>query len=681
MSETTTITQDALAGPVGRLAVERGLITPAQLEEARLERSFAAASGSRGDGLLGALLVSKGYLTIDQLEALVSEIVRTEKKGAGPGEPAPPSPRAEGPTLGAFGKYTLLRVLGRGGMGVVYEARDRALDRHVALKIMSLRKTDDETNAGPDTRRFVKEARLSANLPKHPNIATVYDAGILEGKRYIAMELVQGRPMAIWRTEGNIPLRKQIQMLRDVALGVHYAHEQGIVHRDLKPSNILIDAEGTPVITDFGLAKSMMSEDTISLTPHGFVVGSPQYMSPEQASGRKDIDCRTDVYALGVMLYEILTGRLPFEGKKALEVLLKVVEETAVSPAALAEANSLPPVDRILNRICWRAIWKNPDKRHQTAREFAERLTNWLEKSEVVPARRRVKKVTAWALGIAAAAAAAVLLVVAAVALFQYLANREETRQRDDADAHLETIKPRPKPESIVSSGLIAYWKLDEGKGSEPRDVGTRGLHGRFVQKPRWGSGAPGTPFENPAGLEFRGKGDWVEVRGGEELVNGLEAFTIALWVKAAVTGEDRGIFTTKEPDSGGDKGFGMRYDAEGTRGGGTNVIKCGLSTTHRTCTMESSSGVQTNRWQHLALTWESGEELVLYIDGRRDSPTASSRATGGKVIDAKTLIIGAGPKGKSWAGAIDDVRLYDRVLSEKEIESLMAADGQRSDQ
>ena len=249
------------------------------------------------------------------------------------------------------------------------------------------------------------------------------------------------------------------------------------------------------------------------------------------------------------------------------------------------------------------------------------------------------------------------------------IATSLRTKPPDDKEiAKLREAEPKFEE---MTAGLIAYWKFDEGKGSAPRDSGPRGLHGKFVKKPRWGRGAPGMSYENPAGLEFGGKDDWVEVPGGEALINGLKAFTIALWVKSDVTGVDRGVFTSME-NSDGDNGFSLRYDKAGSSGKGTNVIKCAVTTTDKNLNMESASGVQTTNWQHLAMTWKSGGGIVLYVDGRRDSPTKRSDKVGGKVTDAKTFIIGIGSKSDSWKGSIDDIRLYDRVLSEQEIATLM---------
>src|SRR5262245_26846703 len=252
-----------------------------------------------------------------------------------------------------FGKYLLLREAGRGGNGVVYEARDTVLDRRVALKM---------SRSGQEDERFLTEARLCANLPKHPHVVTVFDAGVVDGKRFMAMEFIQGQPM---NRRKNLVLATQIALLRDVALAVDHAHRHGLVHRDLKPQNILVDERGEPHVTDFGLAMlaGQPSDDPAS----EFVRGTPTYMSPEQAKGTA-MDRRTDVYSLGVLLYEILAGRPPFQGANPGEILKKVVH---AEPPPLRDVPGL-------SSVCRRALSKDPAHRQQTARAFADDLTKAL---------------------------------------------------------------------------------------------------------------------------------------------------------------------------------------------------------------------------------------------------------------------------------------------------------------
>jgi WD40 repeat protein len=281
---------------------------------------------------------------------------------------------------GPFGKYLLLLELGRGGMGVVFEAIDQELNRPVALKMLlpTLSATPEE--AAQDQERFIREARLSANIPKHPHIVGVYEAGVIDGHRYIAMEYVKGKQMSLWSREPSVTARQRLTLLRDVARAVHVAHQHGVIHRDLKPDNVLIDAGGAPHVMDFGLAKRMTdSTANAGLTIQGLIVGTPAYMSPEQAEGRREVDARTDVYALGVMLFEILAGRVPYQGASPIQVIMKLIQDPTPTPSKVAESRGQKAIDPFLERVCLKAMSKRASDRYSTAGEFAEDLTNCLE--------------------------------------------------------------------------------------------------------------------------------------------------------------------------------------------------------------------------------------------------------------------------------------------------------------
>src|SRR6185295_10940192 len=391
------------------MLLERGLITPDQLREALVERARSVSDGDRQTIPLGGILVRKGYLTDSQLLGLMAEqngdaqpVVPPYEKTAiaapqysGPQLPAMtvPDPMADG---GSLGKYKLLRELGRGGMGVVYEALDTQLNRKVALKLMLSNPNADPKERALEEERFVQEAQLSAKL-KHPNIVTVYEAGLLDGRQFLAMEMIEGQAFNDWRK--TVTIRQQIQTLADVASAVHHAHEQGILHRDLKPRNILVSSAGHAYVTDFGLAKSLGKNVHQSLTGSGAVVGTPAYMSPEQAQGLDRVDWRTDIYSLGVILYECMTGRTPFTGESPIEILMKVVKDPVVPPLQLVDAGVALGLDKGIENICLKALAKKDRDRYVTAQALADDLTKWLagEKVHVVapkapkgPASKRV---------------------------------------------------------------------------------------------------------------------------------------------------------------------------------------------------------------------------------------------------------------------------------------------------
>src|SRR5258708_1241872 len=275
-----------------------------------------------------------------------------------------------------FGKYTLLKKVGKGGMGRVYEAVDTVLNRRVAIKLMA--PSDPGGLEGPeiDEERFLREAQVSANLAKHPHIVSGHEAGVIEGKRCLAMEFIEGRQLQDWRR--GVPARDQLSLLRDVALAVHHANENGVVHRDLKPANVIIDGKNQPHVTDFGLAKALAPEFSRSITTSGLIVGTPAYMSPEQAQGLRRVDARSDVYSLGVMMYEMLTDRPPFEAETAMQLLVKVVEHPPPRPSSVIATEGHPARDPRLEALCLRALAKLAQDRPASAGEFAEELSRWL---------------------------------------------------------------------------------------------------------------------------------------------------------------------------------------------------------------------------------------------------------------------------------------------------------------
>lgn len=385
----TTRTQESTDGGqqllLGKMLLERGLISPDQLREALADRARSMSDGAAKP--LGIILVAKGFLTDTQLVQLLAEQANRPGSSSGSipafGQIAPPPPPSTPTSATRLGKYELVNELGRGGMGVVYEAVDTQLNRKVALKLMLTNPSADAKDVSLDEERFVQEAQLSAKL-KHPNIVTVYEAGVLDGRRFLAMEMIEGQAFSDWRKDSGAGLKQQVEILRDVALAVHHAHEQGILHRDLKPRNVLVGANNRAFVTDFGLAKSLgAAKAAHSLTGSGAVVGTPAYMSPEQAQGNERVDWRTDIWSLGVMLYESLTGRTPFTGESPIEILMKVVKDPVPPPSTVVEGGAALALDRAVENICLKALAKRDRDRYVTARAFAEDLTRWLNGEQV----------------------------------------------------------------------------------------------------------------------------------------------------------------------------------------------------------------------------------------------------------------------------------------------------------
>jgi serine/threonine protein kinase len=265
--------------------------------------------------------------------------------------------------------YEILDELGRGGMGVVYKARQVSLKRLVALKLIR-----DGALAGPQERaRFQVEAEAAARM-RHPNVVLIYDVGEHQGRPYLAMELVEGGSLDRQAAGRPQPAPQAAGLVRTLALAVQHAHAQHVVHRDLKPANVLLTADGAPKIADFGLAKRLDSDST-AWTQEGAVLGTASYMAPEQAAGRvKDIGPTTDVYALGAILYELLTGRPPFQGDSWNRTLEQVLHEEPTPPA---RRHAGVPAD--LETVCLKCLEKEPARRYPGAGELADDLGRFLD--------------------------------------------------------------------------------------------------------------------------------------------------------------------------------------------------------------------------------------------------------------------------------------------------------------
>ncbi len=262
-----------------------------------------------------------------------------------------------------LGRYEIIGELGQGAMGVVYKARDPLIDRVVAIKTINLNQALEEREEYE--ARFYQEARAAGRLSHH-NIVTIYDVGKSGDVAYIAMEFLEGRELRdVLNERSSLPIAEVLDIVAQVAHGLFYAHEHGIVHRDVKPSNIMIQKDGHVKITDFGIAR--MASAAVR-TQTGMVLGSPKYMSPEQVMG-KLTDQRSDIFSLGIMLYEMLTGRPPFSGENVNAIMYQTLNATPPQPSSMN-----PAVPDMLNFIVAKALAKKVDERYQNAKEFAEDL-------------------------------------------------------------------------------------------------------------------------------------------------------------------------------------------------------------------------------------------------------------------------------------------------------------------
>ncbi|HKD38138.1 MAG TPA: serine/threonine-protein kinase [Pirellulales bacterium] len=314
-----------------------------------------------------------------------------------------------------FGNYELLEEAGRGGMGVVFKARQRDLERVVALKmILSSRLASDD-----EVRRFHQEAKAAAGL-RHPNVVGIHEVGQVHGQHYFTMDFVAGRSLAKLSEAGPMEPDRAARLMATVASAVEYLHSHGIVHRDLKPSNILLDDRDEPMVTDFGLAKVFQGNSEQTRT--GAILGTPSYMAPEQARGNSaEISPRTDVYSLGAVLYELLTGRPPFREENQLDTILQVLEGEPTLPHRLN-----PRIPLELERIVLRAIEKLPANRYESAAALANDLEHYLRheplETRPIGLRQRIRRFTRRQPALVAHEAA--ILATAAIVHVNYVINR-----------------------------------------------------------------------------------------------------------------------------------------------------------------------------------------------------------------------------------------------------------------
>jgi serine/threonine-protein kinase len=430
----------------GKIAVEQRFISSEQLEECQAIHETVTKLGVRRS--LQDILVDKGYLTNHDVLEILRELV---KEGVRP----------------RLGNFEILSKIGEGGMGAVYKARQLSLDRIVALKVLPPRIAKDQVLV----RRFLREAKTAGKL-SHPNIISTLDVGESGDFHFIAMEYIEGPTLAsiiqyasIIQKKGSIPEAKAVEIIAGIASGLAYASRFNIIHRDIKPANIMIASDGTAKLCDLGLAKQLFVEDA-SLTESGAAVGTPHYMSPEQAQGRSDIDARSDIYSLGATFFHMVTGQQPFKGDTPLEILQQRLRQATPSPKL--------PNPKLSDAVCaivQKMMARDPGKRHQSAEElladlraYSANVTAEVYQTELRPppteptsgpvrrhhvspeTAKRGRKLLVWGIGIGVCA-----VLVAMTILVCFLCGKRGPRSRPPSPPTVQSQLP-PAPTPVVPS-------------------------------------------------------------------------------------------------------------------------------------------------------------------------------------------------------------------------------------
>jgi serine/threonine-protein kinase len=367
---------------------------------------------------------------------------------------APGAPGVNGSSPHDFGNFELLGEIGRGGMGVIWKARQKGLDRVVAIKMILA----NHLASREQVERFVAEAKIMARL-HHPHVVRIHETGQVAGQHYFVMEYIAGQSLAARvQSTGPMPSDKAAHFVCTIARAVEHLHAQGIVHRDLKPSNILLDENDQPYVTDFGLVKMLGAGSQATTT--GAILGTPAYMAPEQAAGRAaEVGPLSDVYSLGAILYDLLTGRPPFQGESPVDTLLQVMEGEPTRPRWLA-----PEIPVRLEMIVLKCLEKNPADRYTSAAALADDLERFIDGEDVEarPAgvwpklRRWMRREPALAVRLCA------LVILALIVHFNYL-----------------FFKPVPLTLHVEVIGLMALW------------MGASAVCQRLLRRPSWGGWVP----------------------------------------------------------------------------------------------------------------------------------------------------------------------------------------------
>jgi serine/threonine-protein kinase len=276
------------------------------------------------------------------------------------------------------GKYHLQAELGRGARGIVYKAVDTTRAAEVAIKVLITQAPPETPESAAEMKRFVIDARLTSSMPRHPNIVSIHEADVAVGRAFLSMDYVDGQSLSAWIQKNRPTVRERISLIRTVAEALAHAHALGFVHQNLKPTNVMVDRQNQPHVSDFAVGVTARTVKGLSSTALGVSKGALSYISPEQAMNLKSVDYRTDIFALGAMLFEVLAGRAPFKGTSAVGTLISVVNDAAPRLSAVLDRDMASQMGDGLDPIVQKALSKEPSARQKSAQTFADELGRYL---------------------------------------------------------------------------------------------------------------------------------------------------------------------------------------------------------------------------------------------------------------------------------------------------------------
>jgi hypothetical protein len=552
----------------------------------------------------------------------------------------------------AFGRYAIRELLGRGAMGWVYRAYDSQLEREVALKVPHFEPSDDPAVIG----QFLREGRAAAKI-RHPNVLPVFDAGQIDGIYHITMALIEGQPLVHALRARKFSCREAATLVWKLAAGLDTVHKAGIVHRDIKPSNVMIDRSGEPVLMDFGLARPL--EAGARQVAGESLLGTPAYMSPEQVRG-EPVEAPSDIYGLGVLLYEMLAGQPPFSGPLT-RVLTRIADASPPPPPQSLR----PDLDLGLEAICLKAMAKSSPDRYPTAADLADALYAYLEgRPDATVGGPRPRAAVSLILGLAIAA----ILLPGLAILVQFNRTPNATPAGQPSSAAVAPDKPiSVQGDADAIPGLVAWYKLD----GNADDASAKGHHG---------SASGVRPTEDRFGrasraCAFDGESSQILVPDAPAL-NPTKGLTITAWFQphSFRMGEYSWPTLVNKIDKGG---YSLEIGAVYERRPSVTFI-ARLDGIGDGTANELGMYVRPGTWYFLAGAFD-GEVFVQYL-GQQGEPLAKAwRYLPGRLLASSCpLAIGSNPvlkhEDRHFCGVIDDVRIFDRALTEPEINLIYAS-------